>query len=139
MDLINSSLNLKCKGRIYPVRVCEEQIIKEVLTTCKGTNTDDGEEDVSSNVNGVLQSAKKSKREEEEDDKATEVDDDMAGKNEKAKGESITSRLNEGGEVEVGDSWLQISVVKKTEECMGKSNEEGSGVRETMMAVESIQ
>ena len=73
-------MNLECQGRVYPIRVCEEWNIKEVLTTCKGTYTDDGEEDVSSNVNRVLQSAEESKRGKEAADKAAEVDDDVAKK-----------------------------------------------------------
>ncbi|KAI8027324.1 Nuclear transcription factor Y subunit A-7 [Camellia lanceoleosa] len=118
----------------------EKKVIKarKALTSCKGTNTNDSEEKVNSNVNGVLQSVAESKREVKDYDKAIEVEDDVAGKNEKTKGASIP-RLMKDGEVEVGDSCFQISVVKKTEECIGKSNEAGSDMGDTMMVVESMQ
>ncbi|THG11338.1 hypothetical protein TEA_004301 [Camellia sinensis var. sinensis] len=59
-------------------------------------------------------------------------------KNHTVKGDS-TSKLKEGSEGEVGDSCIPISVVKETEECIGKSTEIGSGVGDTMMEVEGLQ
>ncbi|GMP94600.1 hypothetical protein CsSME_00044008 [Camellia sinensis var. sinensis] len=138
MDLINTCINLECKGRVYPIRVCEEQIINEVSSCGKGINNEDGEEGVSSNTKKVSQSTAESKREGEEADKDGEVEADMAKKNHTVKGVS-TSKLKEGSEGEVGDSCIQISVVKETEECIGKSTETGSGVGETMMEVEGLQ
>ncbi|KAL7215492.1 hypothetical protein ACSBR1_027624 [Camellia fascicularis] len=35
MDPINTSLNLECKGRFYPIRVFEEQTPADVSTSCK--------------------------------------------------------------------------------------------------------
>lgn len=67
MELINSSINLDCKGRIYPIRVCEEQIVKEVKANCK-CNTQDGDEDfVSSNIHGEMQTREESRRDDDKD------------------------------------------------------------------------
>ncbi|GMP90504.1 hypothetical protein CsSME_00041603 [Camellia sinensis var. sinensis] len=93
MELINTSLNLECRGKVYPIRVCKDQSIKEAQTSCKGTNTDVGEEEVNSNINGVLQSVAESKRDVEDADKDVEMEDDVAGKNEKEKGVSTTRRV----------------------------------------------
>ncbi|KAL7184005.1 hypothetical protein ACSBR2_026222 [Camellia fascicularis] len=134
MELINTSLNLKCRGRIYPIRVCEEQSSKEALISCKGTNTEEGDEEVNSNVNGVLQSVAESKREVED----AELEDDVERKNEKAKDVS-TPTLKEISELGVGDSCLQLSVVKEAEECMWNSNEIDSGMGDTMIEEESVQ
>ncbi|KAL7235272.1 hypothetical protein ACSBR1_018715 [Camellia fascicularis] len=138
MDLINTCINLECKGRVYPIRVCEEQIINEVSSCGKGINNEDGEEGVSFNTKKVSQSTAESKREVEDADKDEEVEVDMAQKYHMVKGVS-TPKLKEGGDGEVGDSCIQISVVKETEECIGKSSEIGSGVGETMMEVEGLQ
>ncbi|KAL7238549.1 hypothetical protein ACSBR2_004608 [Camellia fascicularis] len=125
-------------SRVYPIRVCEEHIINEVSSCGKGINNEDGEEGVSSNTKKVSQSTAESKREVEDADKDEEVEADMAQKYHTVKGGSIP-KLKEGGDGEVGDSCIQISVVKETEECMGKSSETGSGVGETMMELEGLQ
>ncbi|GMP64579.1 hypothetical protein CsSME_00025795 [Camellia sinensis var. sinensis] len=138
MEPINTSLNLECKGKSYPIRVCEDQPSKEASTSCKGNNTEEGDEDVNSNVNGVLQSVADSKREVDDADQEAELEDDVASKNEKDKDVS-TPRLKERSEIGVGDSCLQLSVVKETEECMGNSNETDSGMGDTMMKEESVQ
>ncbi|KAL7230690.1 hypothetical protein ACSBR2_009048 [Camellia fascicularis] len=74
---------VECKGRVYPIRVCEEQIINEVSSCGKEINNKDGEEGVSSNTKKVSKSTAKSKREVEdaevEDaDKDEEVEADKA-------------------------------------------------------------
>ncbi|GMP61991.1 hypothetical protein CsSME_00024263 [Camellia sinensis var. sinensis] len=138
MEPINTSLNLECRGRLYPIRVCEDQPSKEASTSCKGNNTEKGDEEVNSNVNGVLQLVADSKREVDDVDKEAELEDDVASKNEKAKDVS-TPRLKEMSEIGVGDSCLQLSMVKETEECMGNSNETDSGMGDTMMKEESVQ
>ncbi|KAI8008220.1 hypothetical protein LOK49_LG07G02171 [Camellia lanceoleosa] len=128
-------------GKCLPVL---EEMVKhnmpllETSTSCKGTNTKEGEEEVHSNVNGVLQAVAESKREVDDDDKDAELEDDVASKNEKAKDVS-TPRLKERSELGVGDSCLQPSVVKETEERMGNSNEQDYGMGDTMMEEESVQ
>ncbi|KAL7167073.1 hypothetical protein ACSBR2_037694 [Camellia fascicularis] len=85
-----------------------------------------------------VQWRQRSKREVEDADKDAEIEDDVAGKNEKAKSVS-TSRLKESGEIEGGDSRFHLSVVKESEKCMGNSNETGAGMGDTMMVLESMQ
>ncbi|GMP81072.1 hypothetical protein CsSME_00035913 [Camellia sinensis var. sinensis] len=138
MELINTSLNLECKGRLYQIRVCEEQPRKEVSISCKRNNTEEGDEEINSNGNGVLQSVADSKREEDDADKDAKLEDDVASKNEKAKDVS-TPTMKEMSELGAGDSCLQLSMVKETEECMGNSNETDSDMDDTMMKEERVQ
>lgn len=126
MELINSSINLDCKGRIYPIRLCEEQIVKEVKANCK-CNTQDGDEDfVSSNIHGEMQTREESRR-----------DDDKDNNEEVAKRKLIDQRKDKG-EMEVEGSWEVLLEVEETKDCLGKSTKEDTCVEDSMMKVDSI-
>ncbi|GMP89902.1 hypothetical protein CsSME_00041272 [Camellia sinensis var. sinensis] len=133
MEPINTSLNLECKGKIYSIRVLEEQNIEEASTSCNG-NTTKADKDVCSKVNGVLQPIAINSSEERDDDKA----DDVTRVSNVAKGDS-TTRMKKGDELAVGSSQSHASVVEKTKDCMENSNDEGTCVVESSLPKESLQ
>ncbi|GMP56646.1 hypothetical protein CsSME_00021059 [Camellia sinensis var. sinensis] len=85
MEPINTILDLDCKGRVCPIRVCEEQIVNEVKISYKCNISASDEEYTSSNVNGGVQLTGP-KLEEDADDLAIVEVDDVADKIELAEG-----------------------------------------------------
>ncbi|GMP28224.1 hypothetical protein CsSME_00003858 [Camellia sinensis var. sinensis] len=133
MEPINTSINLECKGRTYPIRALEEPNAEEASTSCNGTNTTKADKDVCSKVNGVLQPKAVNSLGEGDGDKADEV----AGVSNVAKGDS-TTRIKERDELAAGGSWSNASVVENTEDFVGNSNDEGTYVVESSLPMESL-
>ncbi|GMP55252.1 hypothetical protein CsSME_00020120 [Camellia sinensis var. sinensis] len=138
MELINMTINLDCKGRIYPITVCEEQIVQEVKTNCKCNTQESDDEFVSSNVKGELQPREDSKHEDDDDDMA---DDKNADKDnfEEVANENLTVQGKGKGVVEVEGSWQVLSEVEETEVCMGKSTKGDMCMEDSLMRVDSMQ
>ncbi|GMQ04389.1 hypothetical protein CsSME_00049822 [Camellia sinensis var. sinensis] len=147
MEPINTNVNLDCKGRVYLIRVCEEQIVKEVKATCTCNRVEGVDEYVSSNVNGEVQPMDVPRVEEDGDNLADVMDDDVEDNTELDEGDLLTRR-EEGGEVEAVGSLMEISIVEEFEDCirkstevdknknaesLGKAIEDGTRVAETMM------
>ncbi|KAF5956153.1 hypothetical protein HYC85_009009 [Camellia sinensis] len=115
MELINSSLNLECKGRIYPIRVCEEQIVNEINGRCRCNTYEGGRDYGSSNVHGGAQKVEAGRKEEDDD----VIADEESEKEEVAK--RVMADQREGrGELEVEGKWEVVSV--ESADCLGKSN-----------------
>ncbi|GMP98598.1 hypothetical protein CsSME_00046422 [Camellia sinensis var. sinensis] len=122
MEPINTNVNLDCKGRVYPIRVCEEQIVKEVKATCTCNRLEGVDKYVSSNVNGEVQPMDVPRVEEYEDDLADMVNDDMEDNIELAE-EDLLTRRKEGSKGKATDSLMEISIVEESKDCIGKLTE----------------
>ncbi|CAL5338854.1 unnamed protein product [Camellia sinensis] len=121
MELINSNLTLECNGRTYPIRVCEEQIVKEVRAICKCNSVCDDKEYVSSNVNGEVHPIVEPRIEEDEAELAEVGADEVGLTNELVEG-VLPTKGKEGDEMVAERSWLLASIVEETTDYMGKSN-----------------
>ncbi|KAL7174120.1 hypothetical protein ACSBR2_033388 [Camellia fascicularis] len=75
MDLINTSINLECKGRVYPIRVFEEHFAVDDSLSCKASLSKVPVEAVCSKIHGVAQPNQELRPEKEDGD----IADDMAG------------------------------------------------------------
>ncbi|KAL7166889.1 hypothetical protein ACSBR2_037537 [Camellia fascicularis] len=124
MEPINTNVNLDCKGRVYLIRVCEEQIVKEVKATCTCNREEGVDEYVSSNINGEVQPMDVPKVEENGDNLVDVVDDDVENNIELVEGDLLTRREEEG-KVEAAGSLMEISIVEESEDCIGKSTDVG--------------
>ncbi|GMP66223.1 hypothetical protein CsSME_00026665 [Camellia sinensis var. sinensis] len=129
MEPISTSLNLECQGRVYSIRVFEEQIPKEVNTSCKGANSNEADKDVCSNINGVLHLPAETNFE-----KAVE----MAAVSDVAKGD-LASCMKVRAELAESGSWSHALAVEETKDCAGNSNEEGTCVVKSSLLAESLQ
>ncbi|GMP97716.1 hypothetical protein CsSME_00045865 [Camellia sinensis var. sinensis] len=133
MEPINTSLHLEYKGRVYPIRVFEEQSTEEVCISCKGMNSNATDKDVCSNINGVLPLPAKTNLVNEDADKAA----DVASVSNVAL-RDLASRMKVRTKLADGGSWSHASAVEETKDCAGISNEEGTGVVESTLPAESL-
>ncbi|GMP21879.1 hypothetical protein CsSME_00000122 [Camellia sinensis var. sinensis] len=133
MDPINTSLNLECKGRVYPVRVLEEQSIEEVSFSCKETLSKEPVKAVCSKINGAIHPSQKHNPKDKDGVKA----DDMAGASTRAN-KGTTSGMKAVDELAVGGSWSNTSIVAETIDCVGNSNEAGTCVAESVLPLISL-
>ncbi|KAL7214948.1 hypothetical protein ACSBR1_027180 [Camellia fascicularis] len=134
MELINSSLNLECKGRIYPTRVCEEQTVNEVKSRCRCSTYEGGRDYGSSNVHGEAQKVEAGRKEEDDD----VIADEESAKEEVAKG--VMADQGQGRcELEVEGRWEVVSVVIEPANCLGKSNVIGPDIEVSLLREESRQ
>ncbi|GMP25898.1 hypothetical protein CsSME_00002552 [Camellia sinensis var. sinensis] len=117
MEPININLTLECKGRAYPIRVCEEQIVNEVKAICKCKPVDDDEKYVSSNVNGEVQPIVEPRLKKDEAELAN-----VGLTNELVEGD-LPNKGREGDEMVAEGNWLEASIVEETADYIGKSNE----------------
>ncbi|GMQ04708.1 hypothetical protein CsSME_00050039 [Camellia sinensis var. sinensis] len=134
MELINSSLNLECRGRIYPIRVCEKHIVNEVKSRCRCSTYESGRDYESSNVHGEAQKVEVGRNEEDDD----VIADEESEKEEVAKGVMADQRQGRG-ELKVEDRWEVVSVVVKSADCLGKSNVIGPDIEVSLLREESRQ
>ncbi|KAL7265657.1 hypothetical protein ACSBR1_003444 [Camellia fascicularis] len=112
MELISTSLNLECDGRVYPIGVFEEKITEEVSISCKGINSSATDKDVCSNINGVLPLPVETNLVNEDVDKAVDVasTSNMALKD-------LASRMKVRAELTEEGSWSHASTVEETKDC----------------------
>ncbi|KAL7248666.1 hypothetical protein ACSBR2_003418 [Camellia fascicularis] len=112
MELISTSLNLECDGRVYPIGVFEEQITEEVSISCKGINSSATDKDVCSNINGVLPLPVETNLVNEDVDKVVDVasTSNMALKD-------LVSRMKVRAELAEEGSWSHASTVEETKDC----------------------
>lgn len=128
MDPINSVVNLECRGMVFPVRVCEEQVVimRTPKVICRGHKIQDVDEHGSSNVLGEQSKGRDCKNEEDDGD---ELEDDSAADLEDGYGvdqENMTSGCS--GSMEVED----VAYMRRPEEA---KNIRSDGFCEEMMEV----
>ncbi|THF97083.1 hypothetical protein TEA_001894 [Camellia sinensis var. sinensis] len=99
-------------GRVYPIRVFEEQNTDDVSTSCKGTSSNEAAKDVCSKINGVLYFPAETNLEKEDDDKIDEV----AEVSDVAKGD-VTSRIKARAELPIGPSNVGLNLVSVRPLC----------------------
>ncbi|GMP97727.1 hypothetical protein CsSME_00045875 [Camellia sinensis var. sinensis] len=133
MDPINTSINLECKGRVYPIRVFEEHYAVDDNFSCKATLSKVPVEAVCSKIHGVVQLNQEHKPEEEDGD----IAGDMAGASVRTN-KGMTARMKAMDELAVEGSWSNTSVVVETVACVGNSNDEGTCVAESLVSVKSL-
>ncbi|KAL7243621.1 hypothetical protein ACSBR1_015929 [Camellia fascicularis] len=133
MDSINTSINLECKGRVYPIRVFEEHSAVDDSLSCKVTLSKEPVEAVCSKIHGAVQLSQKHKPEKEDGD----IADDMARAFARTN-KGMTSRMKAMDVLVVGGSWSNTSVVAETVASIGNSNEEGTCVTESLLTVKSL-
>ncbi|CAL5415164.1 unnamed protein product [Camellia sinensis] len=124
MDPITTSINLECNGKIYPIRVFEEQSIEDTSSSSNKTAFKDPLEAVGSKVNGAPQNIQHKHTEEEDDDKAAEVAGEVVEEPDLTNG-VVTSRLKGKGELAAEGSWSNTSAVAETIFCVGNSKDVG--------------
>ncbi|KAL7251903.1 hypothetical protein ACSBR1_013703 [Camellia fascicularis] len=124
MDPISTSLNLECKGRLYPIRVYEEYNSENALFSYKGTTTNGAEEDGCSKINH--QPIVGTNLEVEGSAKV----DDVAGEYE-VPNASMACRSENNVGLEVGGTWSNASAVGETKDLGGNSNEVNTCVVES--------
>ncbi|KAL7202110.1 hypothetical protein ACSBR1_033728 [Camellia fascicularis] len=128
MDPINSVVNLECRGMVFPVRVCEEQvvIVRTPKVICRGHKIQDEDELVSSNVLGEQSKGRDCRNEEDDGD---ELEDDSAADLEVGYGVDQENRTSGcSGSMEVED----VAYRRRPEEA---KNIRSDGSYEEMMEV----
>ncbi|CAL5334131.1 unnamed protein product [Camellia sinensis] len=138
MDPITTSINLECNGRIYPIRVFEEQSSEDTNSSSKETASKDPLEAAGSKINGALHNIQHNPTEGEDDDKAAKVAGDVAGEPDLTN-EVVTSRLKGKGELVAEGSWSNTSAVAETVFCAGNSNEVGTCAAESSLQAVCLQ
>ncbi|KAL7250587.1 hypothetical protein ACSBR1_012585 [Camellia fascicularis] len=128
MDPISTSLNLECKGRIYPIRVYEELNSENALFSFKETTTIGAEEDGCSKVNHLPIAGTNLKV--EGDNIVHDVARDYEVSN-----ASMACRLKNNVDLEVGGSWSHASAVEETKALGGNSNEDNACVESSFPVV----
>ncbi|KAL7193522.1 hypothetical protein ACSBR2_025185 [Camellia fascicularis] len=128
MDPINTSLNMECKRRVYPIRVFEEQITEEVSISYNGLNSNATYKDVCSNINGVLPLPAESNLVHEDVNKVV----DVALASKVALGD-LAPQMKIRAELADGGSLSHVSAVNETRDCVGISNKVGIGVMESSL------
>ncbi|GMP56130.1 hypothetical protein CsSME_00020718 [Camellia sinensis var. sinensis] len=147
MDTINHTINLECKGTIYPVRVCEEQIIVSKTLqdqcVCQSNKWKNG---VGSSLEASAEAQitdKSSRYEEEDDDVEVQMDkkSDLRGEVEVQLGKKSDSRGDVAGVGTIvspiladaldGDDRLRdVSVVVETDMMKEMSTEGGARINQ---------
>ncbi|KAL7249538.1 hypothetical protein ACSBR1_011687 [Camellia fascicularis] len=135
MDPINTSLNLECKGRIYPIRVYEELNSENALFSFKRTTTTGLEKDGCSKVNHLPIAGTNLELEGDNTVHGMEGDNTVHGVDDV----SMACRLKNNVEMEVGGSWSHASVVEETKSLGGNSNEDNTCMVESSFPVDSLR
>ncbi|KAL7200744.1 hypothetical protein ACSBR1_032636 [Camellia fascicularis] len=121
MNPINTSLNLECKGRIYPVRVLEELISVEDSCSSVDLNSNGTTKAACSDINGGLPLPADLCLDRDDADKAVIV--------------ALSSNV-EADKAAVGCSLSHVSAVKETRDGEDFSNETGVGVVESSLPMD---
>lgn len=122
MDIINHTINLECKGVIYPVRICEEQIIisKVVQESCICQSfMRNNEESYSCEEEEETIADRGSRQEKEDDDVEIQVSAEVGKGCEVAAEDRVTEQVP--NDMEEEDRLKEISVVDESEMMMGGS------------------
>ncbi|THG03719.1 hypothetical protein TEA_009088 [Camellia sinensis var. sinensis] len=120
MNPINTSLNLECKGRIYPIRVLEEPSSVEGRSSSAELHSNGTTREVFSNIHGGLPLPADRRLDRDDANKAVDV--------------ALSSNV-EADKAAVGGSLSHVSAVEETKDGAGFSNETGVGVVESSLPV----
>lgn len=129
MESINKSVNLDCQGILYPVKVCEEQIVTRVVITkiCKcHKKNDEGDGYSSYEQEDGQRSEQRNKRGEDDDD---DVDIQQEDELDKMSNMATTERRSEHedrADLEDRDKGLNVSLVEETDSNLGRSSSGGA-------------
>ncbi|XP_028083084.1 uncharacterized protein LOC114284375 [Camellia sinensis] len=120
---INHTINLDCKGVIYLVRICEEQIIVNQIVKehciCQSFMRNN-EDSYSSEEEDETIEDQGSKQEEEEDDVALQMGDEVVKGCDGEAGDRVDAHVNMN-DMEEDASLKEVSVVEETEMMEGRS------------------
>ncbi|XP_028070288.1 uncharacterized protein LOC114272780 [Camellia sinensis] len=125
MGAINHTLNLECKGILYPVRICEEQIIvsQVVKEYCICQSFMRNNADSYSSEEEVENIADRGSRQEvEEDDVEVHMGDEVAKDCDVEEGVRVDAQVNTN-DLEEDASLRVVSVVEETDMMEGVSGE----------------
>ncbi|GMP61994.1 hypothetical protein CsSME_00024266 [Camellia sinensis var. sinensis] len=139
MESINKTVHLDCQGILYPVKVCEEQIVTKVVLTkiCKcHKKYDEGDGYSSYEQEDGQRSEQRNKRGEDDDDD-DDVDIQQEDELDKMSNMAITERRSEHedrADLEDRDKDLNVSMVEETDSNLGRSSSGGARVGVMMRA-----
>ncbi|CAL5403827.1 unnamed protein product [Camellia sinensis] len=129
MESINTTVNLNCQGTLYPMKVCEEQIITKVVIrkVCKCHKKHDDEDVCSSYEPEDKQKSEQMNNwgEDEDDEVDIQQDDELDNMNDMAVGDKRREHEKKA-DMESRDKVLNVSLVEKTVSNLGKSNSGGA-------------
>ncbi|CAL5358449.1 unnamed protein product [Camellia sinensis] len=131
MESINKTVHLDCQGTLYPVKVCEEQIVTKVVLTkiCKcHKKYDEGDGYSSYEQEDGQRSEQRNKRGEDDGDD-DDVDVQQEDELDKMSNMAITERRSEHedrADLEDRDKVLNVSLVEETDSNLGRSSSEGA-------------
>ncbi|GMP68414.1 hypothetical protein CsSME_00028041 [Camellia sinensis var. sinensis] len=129
MESINRTVQLDCQGILYPVKVCEEQIVTRVVLTkiCKWhKNHDEGDGSSSYEQEDGQRAEQRNKRGEDDDD---DVDTQQEAELDRMSNMAITERRSaqeDRAELEDREKDLNVSLVEETDSNLGRPNSGGT-------------